>query len=209
MSREFSLKQKKKEDLIKLVLDLEKKLADTEQERFENRNDYRHYKNLYLTTKEKLDDKEQVVEVEGTFLKGKNYCSKCGFQIMGRPDFQPAYCHTCGRKLNWYKVKDFDQALQEAETEQLSKTSKIKITREQLKLINDVFNYALNFIDQTTETSMLIKQGQDGQFSELKYEDFEEDVTELASWLEKHFEIEKSDGGGNLLDKIIKEDSKN
>lgn len=186
MSREFSLKQKKKEDLIKLVLDLENKLANIGQERFENK----FYKDLYHTAKEKLDDKEQAVEVEGTFLKGKNYCGKCGFQIMGRPDFQPTYCHTCGRKLNWYKVKDFDQALQEAETEQLSKTSKIKITREQLKLINDVFNYALNFIDQTTETSMLIKQGQDGQFSELKYEDFEEDVTELASMLEKHFEVE-------------------
>ena len=208
MSREFSLKQKKKEDLIKLVLDLEKKLADTEQERFENRNDYRYYKNLYLTAKEKLDDKEQVVEVKGTFLKGKNYCSKCGFQIMGRPDFQPTYCHSCGRKLYWYKVTDFEQAHREAKKEQLSKTSKIKIKPQQVNLLNEVLNYALNFIDQTTQKTTIMKRHQDGKYYELKYEEFEESVTELASWLEKHFEVEMSDGGGNLLDKIIKEESK-
>lgn len=86
---------------------------------------------------------------------------------------------------------------------------KIKIKPEQVNLLNEVLNYALNFIDQTTQNTTIMKMHQDGKYYELKYEDFEEDVTELASWLEKYFEIEKSDGGGNLLNKIIKEDSKN
>lgn len=53
--------------------------------------------------------KEEVVKVHGTFLKGRNYC-QCGFQLMGRPDFQPNYCHQCGRRLNWYEVTDIEAA---------------------------------------------------------------------------------------------------
>lgn len=48
------------------------------------------------------------VKVKGSFIKGENYC-QCGFQLMGRPDFQPKFCHQCGRRLNWYEVTDYEE----------------------------------------------------------------------------------------------------
>lgn len=68
---------------------------------------------------------------------------------------------------------------------------KIKLTNEQLKLLNDVFNYALNFIEEQTETSIMFKEDKDGKIVKFKYEDFEKDVMALAEYLMKHFETEK------------------
>lgn len=51
---------------------------------------------------------DTTVKVRGSFIKGENYC-QCGFQLMGRPDFQPKFCHQCGRRLNWYEVTDYEE----------------------------------------------------------------------------------------------------
>lgn len=67
----------------------------------------------------------------------------------------------------------------------------IKLTTKQLKLLDDVFNYALNFMEETTKTSMLFKEGKDGKFTQVKYKDFEKDVLALAETLNKNIEIIK------------------
>ena len=71
----------------------------------------------------------------------------------------------------------------------------IKLTTKQLKLLKDVFNYALTYIEDTTETAMLFREGKDGKFEELKYKDFEKDVLELGKVLEEHIMIVRSDEG--------------
>lgn len=169
MSREFSLKQKKKEDLIKLVLDLENKL--------DSKKDEVDIKKFQLINTERVTLRKALENA--CYDKAVSFCPNKNWDEVSQ-EFQKEYINKATKELDNEEI-NWGVNLQ---------TPKIKITREQLKLINDVFNYALNFIDQTTETSILIKQGQDGQFSELKYEDFEEDVTELASMLEKHFEVE-------------------
>ena len=51
---------------------------------------------------------DDAVKVKGSFIKGENYC-QCGFQLMGRPDFQPKFCHQCGKRLNWEDVTEYEE----------------------------------------------------------------------------------------------------
>ena len=69
----------------------------------------------------------------------------------------------------------------------------IKLTKEQVKLLEEVFNYALNFMEETTENAMLFKEGKDGKFTQLKYKDFESDVLALGKVLNEHIEIVKDE----------------
>lgn len=69
----------------------------------------------------------------------------------------------------------------------------IKLTKEQVKLLEEVFNYALNFMEETTENAMLFKEGKDGKFIQLKYKDFKSDVLALGKVLNKHIEIVKDE----------------
>ena len=71
---------------------------------------------------------------------------------------------------------------------------KIKLTKEQLKTLNDVFNYALNFMEEQYEGKVLLKQDENGKFYEYKFEDFEKEVLDLAEVLKKYIDMDKPKG---------------
>lgn len=75
----------------------------------------------------------------------------------------------------------------------MDKELKIKLTRKQMKTLDDVFNFGLNYIEQTCETTTIFREGKDGMFVKFEYKDFEKDVLEVADILKKYIE-EVKDG---------------
>ncbi len=65
----------------------------------------------------------------------------------------------------------------------------VKITKKQLALLNDVFSWALNALEEATKDSMLLVMNDEGQMEQLDVQKKTDDIMKLAKYLQENFEI--------------------
>ena len=69
----------------------------------------------------------------------------------------------------------------------------MKLTQEQLELLNDVFSYALNALEETAQEGIMFVQNEKGEFEKFDVENKTEDIMKLAEYMQENFEIVKEE----------------
>lgn len=66
----------------------------------------------------------------------------------------------------------------------------MKLTKEQIKTLEDTFNYAVNALEDSEETSFMFVMNDDGTFEKFDAEKKIKEMTELFEVLRKNIEVE-------------------
>lgn len=66
----------------------------------------------------------------------------------------------------------------------------MKLTKEQIKTLEDTFNYAVNALEDSEETSFMFVMNDDGAFEKFDAEKKIKEITELFDVLRKNIEVE-------------------
>ena len=65
----------------------------------------------------------------------------------------------------------------------------VKITKKQLKLLNDVFSWALNALEEGTKECAIFEQNENGEMERLDVEKKTNEIYELAGFLQSNFNM--------------------
>jgi hypothetical protein len=65
----------------------------------------------------------------------------------------------------------------------------VKITKKQISLLNDVFNWALNLLEDATKDSCIFEPDENGEYQQLDVEKKTNEIYELAEYLQSNFDI--------------------
>lgn len=65
----------------------------------------------------------------------------------------------------------------------------VKITNKQLKLLNDVFSWALNFLEESSKEGAIFEKNENGEWGRLDVENKTNEIYKFAEFLQSNFDI--------------------
>ncbi len=74
---------------------------------------------------------------------------------------------------------------------EVDKRTKLKLSQEQAKVLENVFNWALNLLEEETKKNYIIFQNVDGVFEKFDFEKESKKIEELFDFFRESIEIEK------------------
>lgn len=73
----------------------------------------------------------------------------------------------------------------------------MELTKEQIKTLENVFNWALNLLEEELKENVLFRQNEKGEFEEVKLKDEEKKIVDLFQIMKKEIKIKKDGGTEN------------
>lgn len=73
----------------------------------------------------------------------------------------------------------------------------MELTKEQIKTLENVFNWALNLLEEELKENVLFRQNEKGEFEEVKLKDEEKKIVDLFQIMKKEIKIKKDGGKEN------------
>lgn len=73
----------------------------------------------------------------------------------------------------------------------------MELTKEQIKTLENVFNWALNLLEEKLKESVLFRQNEKGEFEKVELKDEEKKIVDLFEAMKKEIKIKKDGGKEN------------
>lgn len=73
----------------------------------------------------------------------------------------------------------------------------MELTKEQIKTLENVFNWALNLLEEKLKESVLFRQNEKGEFEKVELKDEEKKIVDLFETMKKEIKIKKDGGNEN------------
>ncbi|MBQ4542138.1 MAG: hypothetical protein IJA23_04740 [Clostridia bacterium] len=73
----------------------------------------------------------------------------------------------------------------------------MELTKEQIKTLENVFNWALNLLEEKLKESVLFRQNEKGEFEKVELKDEEKKIVDLFETMKKEIKIKKDGGKEN------------
>lgn len=71
----------------------------------------------------------------------------------------------------------------------MDKENKLILTKPQAHTLENVFNWALNLLEEETKKNYIVIQAKDGLFEKFDFETESKKIVELFEYLKKHSEV--------------------
>lgn len=70
-----------------------------------------------------------------------------------------------------------------------SQRNKLQLTNTQIKLLNDVFNFAIHYLESTKDTQVLFRFDDKGMATSFDVDKFINDTVELGQYINSRLEV--------------------
>lgn len=68
-------------------------------------------------------------------------------------------------------------------------SEKIELTKKQVETLEDVFNWAVNLIEETSKENCMFVQNEDGQFEKFDVEKKVQEITDLFNYFRDNIKV--------------------